>query len=62
MKKWKLVDSYEGWDVLGYFDHLNSVKKVCRERDLDTDGEWSPILYKWDEKRQQYYIYEDWSY
>lgn len=28
-------------ELLGTFDTLGEVRKACRERDEDTDGEWS---------------------
>lgn len=42
-----LYDTYDGdKEFLGSFETMEQVKKACRQRDLDTDGEWEPLLEK----------------
>ena len=44
---YRLYDTYDGdMEFLGSFDTMEIVKKACRQRDLDTDGEWEPLLEK----------------
>lgn len=46
MKKYRLCDVYEGFDVLGVFSSMAEVRAACRKRDIETDGEWTPLLYE----------------
>jgi len=40
-----LYDTYDGdKEFLGSFDTMEDVRKACKQRDLDTDGEWWPLL------------------
>ena len=42
-----LYDDYDGdEEFLGQFDTMSEVKAACRQRDIDTDGEWQPLLKK----------------
>ena len=60
---YKLYDGYEfEKELLGKFDNLTSVKKCCKERDKDTDGEWLPMLYKFYKTTGRYELFENWSY
>lgn len=41
MKKYKVKDIYEGSiETLGYCETMRGVKKLAKERDKDTDGEF----------------------
>ena len=46
MKKYKLYDAYEEKELLAECDTMAEVRKACRKRDEETDGEWFPVLYK----------------
>jgi hypothetical protein len=39
MKNFKVVDIYEGRDLLGYADTMQEVKKLAKQRVNDTDSE-----------------------
>lgn len=63
MKKYRLYDDYDfSHELLGEFDTMQEVKTACKKRDEETDGEWEPLLYKWNERTQKYHLIEDWSY
>ena len=58
-KDYRLYDAYEGKELLGE-GTFQEIKELCRQRDLDTDGEWYPILYKL--RDGKYRRFEDWNY
>lgn len=64
MKKpiYRLYDVYEDREKLGEFETLSEVKKECKQRDIDIDSEWTPLLYKYDEKTEKYKMFTEWSY
>ena len=37
--QYKIVDTYEGWDTVGYAETLTEARELAREYDRDTDGE-----------------------
>jgi hypothetical protein len=61
-KLYMLYDVYESKDFLGEFNTIAEVKKECKQRDVDTDSEWSPVLFKLDKETGKYKQFEDWSY
>lgn len=67
MKKYKLYDAYEEKELLAECDTMAEVRKACRKRDEETDGEWFPVLYKLDkdktgEGKTSYKRFESWNY
>lgn len=55
MKKYRLYDIYEEKELLGEFDTMKEVNAACKERTLDTDGEWYAALYKYKENDNEYH-------
>ena len=53
-KKFKVVDLYDGKDVLGYADNMWEVKRLARQQVNDTDGECSVYYYPFDEVSGKY--------
>lgn len=45
--RYVLMDGYNG-DKFYRGDSLNSVKKAAREYDEGCEGDWLPVLYKYD--------------
>lgn len=45
MKKYKVVDIYEGREFLGYADSMAEVKRLARGQVEDTDGECLVVFY-----------------
>ena len=65
MKKYRLYDVYEEKELIAECDTMAEVRKACRQRDMDTDGEWEPMLFKLNkqaEDRNSYRRFEGWSY
>lgn len=65
MKKYKLYDAYEEKELLAECDTMAEVRKACRKRDEETDGEWFLVLYKLDktgEGKTSYKRFESWNY
>ena len=63
MKKYRLYDIYDFCgkpELLGEYDTMSEVKRACKERDMDTDGEWCPLLKEL--KADRYHDKDDWSY
>lgn len=56
MKKYRLYDVYEEKEFLGEFDTMKEVNAACKERTLDTDGEWYAALYKYNREDGKYHI------
>lgn len=52
----KLYDIYDMPDreLLGRFDSMKEVRAAAKERGDDTDGEWFPALYRYDEATDKY--------
>lgn len=61
-KLFRLYDVYEDRENLGEFSTITEVKRACRKRDEETDGEWCPLLYKFDKETEKYKRFEEWSY
>jgi len=61
-KLYRLYDVYEDREKLGEFDTMAEVKKECKQRDIDTDSEWTPLLYKYDKETEKYKMFTEWSY
>ena len=38
-KEFKLVDLYDGYDVVGYTNSINELRKMIKDYVRDTDGE-----------------------
>ena len=54
----KLYDIYDmpnQAELLGRFDSMKEVRAAAKERGDDTDGEWCPLLYRYDEATDKYY-------
>lgn len=65
-KKYKLYDTYEAYnggekELLGTYESMDSVRRVCKRRDADIDGEWAPLLKELKDDNK-YAVKEDWSY
>lgn len=54
MKLYKVVDWYEGYEVIGRTDSMNEAIKILRERFKDTDGECTVELFKLDKSTNRY--------
>lgn len=55
MKKYKVVDLYDGYkDVLGYADNLQEVKNLAKQRCEETDGECQIWYYPLDPSDNKY--------
>lgn len=54
MKRYKVIDLYEGYDVIGYADTLAEVKAMAKEYYMDTDGECDINFMQLNEKTQNY--------
>ena len=61
--EFKLFDNYDcSMNCLGMFNSLTDVKQACRKWDLETDGEWCPVLYKYNSNTGHYEVFENWNY
>lgn len=60
--RYRLYDEYDGRELLGSCSTLHEVRRLSKERHNDTDGEWLPMLYKWDAKVSKYVLVPTWSY
>ena len=56
MKKYKVVDLYDGKDVLGYADTKQEIKRLANERIDDTDGECDIYVLTLDPEVNKYRI------
>lgn len=54
MNKYKVVDTYEGFDLIGYANTLKEVKQLAKQQYEDCDGECSICYYPLNEKTQKY--------
>ena len=54
MKKYKVIDLYEGSEVLGYCDTLFEVKKLTLKQIYDTDCECAVYYMTLNEDTQKY--------
>lgn len=54
MKKYKVVDLYNGKEMLGYADNLNEVKKIARRQLVEADGECAIYYYPYDGSKKKY--------
>ena len=61
-KNFRMYDVYEDRENLGEFSTMTEVKRACRQREIETDSEWMPKLYKLDKSTNEYEVFEDWSY
>lgn len=56
-----LIDGLNN-DWIARFTDLKDVKKLAREYDEECDGEWEPILVKFNKDTKKSVYIEDWSY
>lgn len=61
-KPYRLYDVYDDHEFLGAFDNMEDVRKACRERDKETDGEWIPVLFYRASPTAKAIIFENWTY
>lgn len=61
-RPYRLYDMYDDPEFLGAFDNMEDVRKACKERDRDTDGEWLPVLYYRENATAKTVIVENWTY
>lgn len=55
MKKYKVKDIYDGSiETLGYCETMGEVRKLAKERDKDTDGEFDVWYLTLNEKTGKY--------
>ena len=54
MKKYKVYDLYVYKEVLGYVDTMQEVKRLARERMVDTEGECSIYYVELNKDTQKY--------
>lgn len=55
-KKYKVVDLYDGIDVVGYANDRTTAKKLARMQAADTDGECYVVILVYDEQEQKYVV------
>lgn len=57
MKKYRLYDIYdiEDREKIGEFDTMKEVRSACKQREIDTDGEWYAALYEYNADDGKYH-------
>ena len=58
-KLWKVVDMYEGYELLGYVDTKREALKLAHERADDTDGECYIVFRKLEDDGLYHIVKED---
>jgi len=53
-KKYKLVDSYEGYVIVGFYSTLQAAKQAADDFRRETDGECSLTLFRWSDTYSAY--------
>lgn len=61
-KTYKLYDVLEGVSTIGYYDTLKEVAKACNNYEVETDGECSFDLLKFNPRINGYEIIDNWVY
>lgn len=61
-KQFRLYDAYEEKELLVETNFMSDVVKAARTRDLDTDGEWYPLLKELDKETGKYKLFGEWTY
>lgn len=61
-KAYRLYDTYEDAEFLGAFDTMEEVRRACKKRDEETDGEWWPLLFYRANPTAKAIILENWTY
>lgn len=59
MGRFKLVDLYDGYDLVGYADDVSGLMKMINSYNRDCDGECWLCVYEWDEELKKYIRKED---
>lgn len=57
MKKYQLLDTYEGFCVVGYYDNTADMKIAAEKRVADTDGECLLERRRLNPKTNRYEVY-----
>lgn len=58
MKKYKIVDLYDGKETLGYADTIVEIKKIAKKQYIETDGECLICYYPLNDKTEKYMFKE----
>lgn len=61
-KKYRLYDTYEGFECLGEFDTMREVRRAAVERDVETDGECYLIVSRFYKSSGAYKVLQGWTY
>lgn len=55
MKKYRLVDYYEGYEIIGEYSSYNKMLTAAYEYTIDTDGECDLEYYEWCKYYNKYF-------